>query len=82
MIHEGAGRSSSLASMTPEVQIAKQSSSPSILETKSKRVALVAASASSSMRSLELSDSTLAEIELKTLCEKRLHHWCKGLFIW
>ena len=41
----------SLASMTPEVQIAKQSSSPRILETKSKRFALVAASANSSMRS-------------------------------
>lgn len=50
-IHEVAGRSSSLASMTPEVQIAKQSSSPSILETKSKRFALVAASANSWMRS-------------------------------
>ena len=31
---------------------------------------------------IELSHSTLAEVELKPLCEKRLHHWCEGLFMW
>jgi len=84
VIHEAAGRScsSSLASMTSGSADRQTVKFTEYIGDQIQEVCLGCRLSQFVDAVIELSHSTLAEVELKTLCEKRLHHWCEGLFMW